>query len=177
MNMSFYLRQFNLYLLVFCVTVACGCASLKKEKEKMSGIRVHLEVQDTPLAKAHAITVIRATPLTVNIGDDPIVTEQNLLSAKLVESMGGYAVAVKFDETGGWFLEQATSANPGKHLAIFGQWGETLGESRWLSAQIIGKRIPDGYLVFTPDASRAEMERFVEGLNNTAKKIHSGPVQ
>ncbi len=40
---------------------------------------------------------------------------------------GGFAVEVKFDETGGWTLEEYTAANPGKHLAIFGQWGDKPG--------------------------------------------------
>jgi hypothetical protein len=80
---------------------------------------------------------------------------------------------VKFDETGSWMLEQATASTPGKHLIIFGQWGETVAETRWLAAPLISRRIGDGVITFTPDASREESQRFVEGLNHTAKKLNT----
>jgi hypothetical protein len=36
------------------------------------------------------------------------------------------------------------------------------------------KRISDGVLVFTPDASREEADRIVLGLNNVAKEAQKG---
>jgi preprotein translocase subunit SecD len=174
--MNFYARRFNLYLLVFCVALAAGCALQKKKKpEKVAGIRVHVESPVTPPGKIRTITVLRSQPVEVNVTEDPALTEANLVGAKLIESPGGFAVSVQFDETGGWMLEQATAGNPGKHLAIYGQWGETVGEGRWLAAPLISRRIGGGSLTFTPDASREEAEKFVEGLNNTVKLIHTGP--
>jgi hypothetical protein len=67
-------------------------------------------------------------------------------------------------------LEQFTAGNPGKHLVIFGQWGKTVADGRWLAAPLITRRIPDGVLAFTPDASRAEADQLVLGLNPKAKK-------
>ena len=71
-------------------------------------------------------------------------------------------------------LEQYSAANPGKHFAIFGQWGEKLADGRWLAAPLITHRIADGMLSFTPDMSREEADRLVLGLNNVAKKILKG---
>jgi hypothetical protein len=44
-------------------------------------------------------------------------------------------------------------------------------ESRWLAAPIVRKRIGDGKLIFTPDATREECDTIVTGLNAVAKKV------
>ena len=44
----------------------------------------------------------------------------------------------------------------------------------WLAAPMTNKRISDGVLVFTPDASREEADRIVLGLNNVAKEAQKG---
>jgi hypothetical protein len=67
-------------------------------------------------------------------------------------------------------LEQFTAANPGRHLAIFGQWGDKLSAGRWLAAPLISRRITKGTIIFTPDASREEALKLVTGLSNIAKK-------
>ena len=40
---------------------------------------------------------------------------------------------------------------------------------------MIAQRIPDGYFTFTPDATRAEAQRIVRGLNNVAAKLGNAP--
>jgi hypothetical protein len=67
---------------------------------------------------------------------------------------------------GGWLLEQYTTANKGKHLAISAEFGEM----RWLAAPKITQRLGEGRLVFTPDATREEAERIVDGVNRVAKR-------
>jgi hypothetical protein len=44
-------------------------------------------------------------------------------------------------------------------------------ESRWLAAPVIPRRISNGVLTFTPDASREEADLIAIGLNNVAKKV------
>jgi len=103
-----------------------------------------------------------------------MVTERNIIAATLLETPGGgFSLRVKFDETGSWMIEQATAGNPGKHLVIFAQWGETVAEGRWLAAPAITRRIADGVITFTPDASREETLKLVEGLNHTAKLLNT----
>ncbi|MBW8865331.1 MAG: hypothetical protein JF609_10525 [Verrucomicrobia bacterium] len=169
--MSFYARRFNLYLLL--LVTACGCASDKKKNEKVGAIRVHVETTVSVPGKSQAIQMMRSDPVVITVSDEPVVTEQNLIAATLLETPGGFAIRVKFDETGAWMLEQATASNPGRHLVIFGQWGETVSETRWIAAPLISRRIGDGIITFTPDASREESQRFVEGLNHTAKKLNT----
>jgi preprotein translocase subunit SecD len=104
----------------------------------------------------------------VQIATEPILTEANIVAAGLIETPGGFAVKVKFDQSGSWTLEQFSAMNPGKHFVIFGQWGEKLVNGRWLAAPSITRRMASGTLAFTPDASRAEAEQLVKGLNVAA---------
>ena len=174
--MNFYLRRFNLYLLL--LLVACGCSLFHKKKiEKVAAIRIHVEVPVSVPGKSQPIQVLRSQPVVVVVGDEPVLTERNLIAATLLDTPGGFAIRMKFDETGGWMLEQATAGNPGKHLAIFAQWGETISEGRWLAAPLISRRIPDGMLTFTPDSTREEALRLVEGLNHTAKIENTGKAE
>ena len=174
--MNFYLRRFNLYLLL--LLVACGCSLFHKKKvEKVAAIRIHVEVPVSVPGKSQPIQVLRSQPVVVIVGDEPVLTERNLIAATLLETPGGFAIRMKFDETGSWMLEQATAGNPGKHLVIFAQWGVTISEGRWLAAPLISRRIPDGMLTFTPDATREEALKLVEGLNHTAKIENTGKAE
>ena len=115
--------------------------------------------------------MLRADPVLVTITQEPILTEANLVAAKIIDAPGGFAIAVQFDETGTWILEQYSAANPGRHFAIFGQWGEKLADGRWLAAPLITHRIANGVLAFTPDMSRQEADQLVLGLSNTAANL------
>jgi|SRR5665213_1962376 len=174
--MNFYARRFNLYLLLLlALTLAGGCALFKKEKSAPLGtVRIHVESSANLPDKEKTISVVRSNPVLVTVSPDPFLSEANLLAARLLEVPGGFAIQLKFNETGGWILEQTLAANPGKHLAIFGQWGDTPADSRWLAAPFIARRIADGILTFTPDMSREEAQQFVDRLNNSAKKIQAG---
>ena len=168
--MNFCARRFNLYLLFpVLLALAAACATDKKD-ETMGGLRVHIESTANAPDSAQVISVLRDKPVSVTVGPDPVLTEANIIAAKLLETPGGFAVEVKFDQSGTWLLEQYTATNPGKHFVIFGQWGDKLANTRWLAAPIITHRIGDGVLSFTPDADRIEMTQLVLGLNNFAKK-------
>ncbi len=155
------------------LVLAAGCATDKK-KEQLATLRVHIESTANTPENNHSISVLRSKPVLVPIAPDPFLTEANVIAARVLEAPGGFAVQIKFDETGTWMLEQYSSANPGRHLAVFGQWGEKLVHTRWLAAPIISRRIPDGQLTFTPDADRDEINQLVLGLNNQAKQNLGG---
>jgi hypothetical protein len=171
--MNFCARRFNLYLMLLLAVTICGCGMFeKKPPKKISAIRIHLEAPVSVPGKTRTVNVLRSNPVIVTVDIDPLLTEQNLVAAQLIETPGGFAVRVQFDETGGWMLEQATAGNPGKHLVIFGQWGEKVSEGRFLAIPLITERNPTAMLSFTPDASREEIQQFVEGLNNVVKLMH-----
>jgi len=169
--MEAWTRRFNIYLaLVATVALFCGCAT-DKPHGPVSALRVHIETgrDAVSLGTSQTVSVLRADPVLVTIAQQPILTEANIVATKIIDAPGGCAIEVRFDETGTWILEQYSATNPGRHLAIFGQWGEKLANGRWLAAPLITHRIANGVLAFTPDMSRAEAEQLVLGLNNVAQ--------
>jgi preprotein translocase subunit SecD len=171
--MNFYALRFNLYLLLVMAAMlavtGCKTDKTKKADKHVSSLRLYLENRAQVPGSGETISVLRASPVLVTIGQEPILTEANVIAAKLLETPGGYAIEVRFDESGTWILEQYTSANSGRHIAIFSQWSDQTKDSRWLAAPIISHRIANGILAFTPDASREEAQQIVIGLNNQAK--------
>jgi len=167
-------RQFNIYLAAaFALFLVCGCQTHKKDpRDKVvAALRVHLEVAANSGDIAQTISVLRSDPVVVTIARDPILTEANIIAARIIDSAGGFGIQVQFDESATWMLEQYSASNPGKHFVIYGQWGDKLANGRWLAAPLITHRIGDGKLTFTADLSREEADQLVLGLNNVAKKI------
>jgi len=166
------LVRFNSYFwLVMLATVALtGCQSPERKKTKsVAALRVHLEATDDRLE--HTIApVYRAAPVNIPIEKSPFLTELNVADARVTESQGVLAVVIQLERKGAWILENYTSANPGRHFAIYAAWGEKGGTSRWLAAPAISIRIADGLLAFTPDATKAECEEIVSGLRNVARE-------
>jgi len=165
--------RFNLFLcatLLLALAVTPGC-SLKERKRKSqpSTLRVHLEVQPDGRSNNGPVPIYRAQPVMVNVDLTPMLTEANVAGARVIDVVGGFALRIQFDQRGSWILEQRTVESRGRRFAIFCQFGAELKESRWLAAPIIGRRITDGVLVFTPDATRAEADDLVLGLNNIAR--------
>lgn len=155
--------------------LASGCSSTHSglfhhKKEQIGIVRIHIESESSEQGQTKSITVLRSQPVLINIFVDPILTEADVTSARLLDTPGGFAVEIKLDETSSWRLEQFSSINPGKHLVIFGQWSEKKEDGRWLAAPLIVRRMATNTLLFTPDASHEEMKKWVDGLNATAKK-------
>lgn len=158
------------------VVLVCGCQT-DKGKGEISVLRVHLQANQNTAGATVPVTLLRSNPVTVTIAHDPILTEASVVMARVIETPGGFAVEVQFDETSSLMLEQYSSANPGLHFVIFGQWGEKAADARWLAAPLITHRISNGQLAFTPDITRAQADRLVLGLNNVAKKMKKGVFQ
>jgi len=154
----------------------CGCQTEKKNKQ-VSALRVHIEVNPDNTGTTQTISFLRSDPVLITVANDPILSEANIIAAKVTDARGGFAIQVQFDESSALMLEQYSAANPGKHFVIFGQWGEKLANGRWLAAPLITHRIANGVLSFTADMSRAEADRLVLGLNNVAKKIIKGQLK
>jgi preprotein translocase subunit SecD len=167
-------RRFNIYLtLAFLLGLGCGCQTGKQEKE-VGALRVHIEVSPDPSGTSQDISMLRSDPVLVTIKREPVLTEANIVTAKVIDARGGFAIEIKFDENGTWLLEQYSAANPGRHFVIFGQWSGKPVTGRWLAAPIITHRIADGVLAFTPDCSREEADQLVLGLNHLVKSAHKG---
>ncbi|HEY2328809.1 MAG TPA: hypothetical protein VGI63_03230 [Verrucomicrobiae bacterium] len=169
--MNFYAGRFNLYLLLLAAApFFTGCKTDKPEKQ-LASLRVYVENRAQAPGGGQTVSVLRSQPVMVTINTDTILSEANVIKATLLETPGGFAIEVKFDETGTLTLEQYTAANPGGHLVIFSQWSENTKDSRWLAAPLISHRIADGMLSFTPDASRDEARLIVSGVNHMAENL------
>lgn len=164
---------FNLILLL--LFLATGCATteeekLEKERKKQATVfKLHLETNPDGTPYNAPVPVYRNDPIYVNVEKDPVLDEGFMSKAEVVDvdRHGGYAIKITFDETGTSRLENLTTARKGKRLAIYARWTEP----RWLAAPRIDQQIRNGIFIFTPDASREESERIVNGLNNTIKKL------
>ena len=108
--------------------------------------------------------VHRASQLVLQVDRSPVLHEGYLEKAEVVEVLGSYEIRLKFDRSGTLLLENVSMSHRGRRLAMFSQFSD----ARWIGAPLINRRITDGVLSFTPDASRAEAERIVRGLNNVA---------
>jgi len=161
--------RFNLYLAVAALSLGLGgCQTGDSGKKKeISTLRLHLEVNPDGTGYSHAVPVFRENPVMVNVEKSPFLTEANVAEATVLHVMGGYVIQLQFDRRGQWLLDQYSTANKGRRVAIFSQFGQPARE-RWLAAPVMAQRITNGTLVFTPDATREEAESLVRGLNNVA---------
>ena len=159
-------------LLMILLAAACETTSdkrsgAKSKRKEASTLRLHLEVNPDGTDRSGPVPVFREQPVMVNIYKEFFLNEGDVQEAAVVEAMGGYALMVQFDKHGTLVLDTVTSSYRGSRVAIFSQFGS----ARWLAAPRIMRRISDGVLTFTPDASREETERIARGLNNVAKEL------
>jgi hypothetical protein len=160
---------FNSYLVLVVGLIgglAAGCASTGKKK--LSSLSLHLEANPDGSPRTQSVIIGRAQPFTLGIESAPFLTEYHLVDASVVDVMGNHQIMLQFDRQGSWLLEQYSVAGKSKQFAVFCQFPEP----RWLAAPVFTKRISDGMLVFTPDATREEAERIVKGLNLAIKRNH-----
>lgn len=165
---------FNLYLLAFAFLLGCkspqekiDSAEARRQKKEMTALRVHLESGNSGPSRAQAVSILRASPMLIKVENDPILDERDLVSAAITDYMGGFAIQLQFDDHGSLVLDTTSTSHRGKRVAILCNFGE----QRWLAAPVMSRRINDGSLTFTPDATREEAVRIVRGLNNTVAKL------
>ncbi len=115
-----------------------------------------------PSSAANGVPVFRQNPVHVAVAPTPFLDLSSVEEASVVESLGGFMIQIRFDAHGAFVLDSLTSAYKGRRIAVFAKFPEP----RWLAAPLIERRNAGGIMAFTPDADRAEAERFVRGLNN-----------
>lgn len=165
--------RFNIYLLAaLAVTLFCGCRTHSTDAQKQRAtLRVHLEATADDASSSTQVPIYRASPVQLQVEKDPFLTEAQVKSAQVVNVLGGFDLRIQLNQEGTWLLQSYSASNPGKHYAIFCQFGEKSNKGRWLAAPMFSHLISDGVLQFTPDASHEEAEQIALGLNNMAKKF------
>jgi hypothetical protein len=171
-------RWFNFYLILAMTVLLAGCASTKDPTDKYATmLRMHLESQPNQMIPPRTIAVYRSDPLVVQIESLHLVTEENVVEARVVDQHGTYAIQIQFDQWAIPLLEHNSSSWQGRRLAIQAQWGpdykwgRNYEHTRWLAAPKMNRKITDGTVTFTPDATREETYEIVAGLNNQARKV------
>jgi len=166
--------RFNTYLLpALALALSAGCQSgkgkdpTKGSQHEEASLRLHLEVNPDGSDRNAPVSIGREQPFLLNVEKTAFVTEYQIETASVVDGFGGFSISIQFNKQGTFLLEMQTTANKGKHLAIAAEFGEM----RWLAAPLITRSLADGKLVFTPDASRAEAERIVNGLNRLSERV------
>jgi preprotein translocase subunit SecD len=174
---------FNIILLILISLSFVSCSSNPKEKadkaekkrkkeleKQATHLTFHLEVNPDGTPYNGKVWVYRAKPILFNVETYPVLDETHMRKVELVtvDEFGGFAIKITFNKRGTQFLDNVTTQNKGRHLAIFCRWTE----ERWLAAPRINRRISEGTFVFTPDATKDEAERIVAGLNNFLKKLN-----
>ena len=163
------IRWFNIYLLSFILALMTGCSSTggKKHGKDASTLRLHLEVHADGTPRNTSVPIYREEPVLVTINREPFLTEADVDVAAVVNVVGGFAIQVQFNRHGTLILDNVSSVNRGRRVVIQSQFTEL----RWLAAPVMARRITDGALVFTPDATKEETERIVRGLNNLVAEL------
>ena len=160
-------RAFNFFLCATALVLVTGCSTSeeRQRKKEYSNLRIHVETEGGD--RSSGVSIHRAAPIAINVEREPILDENNIVAAMVVEQPGGFAIQIQFDRQGSWILERTTVTHRGRHLAIF----SFFGDSRWLAAPVITGKNSTGRLTFTPDATREEADRLVRGLNNVVRKL------
>jgi hypothetical protein len=164
--MKIRLAPFNIYLLALITVLAISCKTPEEKKlgKEASTFRVYLASGAGP---SGGVPVYRQSPIRLNVEREPFLTEIDLDSASVIDVPGGFAFNAQFNGHGALVLEGVTVAHKGQYIAIH----SSFGENRWLAAPLITRRISNGDLVFTPDATREEANRIANGLTNVIKKV------
>ena len=163
--------RFNIYLLLATALVALvGCKTFSsKSKKQIATLRVHLEAPHDPSGMTERVSVLRASPISVNIEKSPFLSETDIGAAKVVENGDEFILSIQLNQQGQRLLEQYSSANPQRRFAIRSQFRQgTNVFDRWLAAPLVMRRISNGILSFSPDANREEAEIIVKGWNKAA---------
>jgi preprotein translocase subunit SecD len=159
-------RRFNTILAAILLAgVALGCQTTKKKAASV--LRMHLEMNPDGTERTTSVPIGRDKFFYLNIEKAPFLDEGHIQQAAVVEDVGGFQVSLQMDKRGTLLLEQYTTANKGRRIAIHA----VFGQDRWLAAPVITKSISDGKIAFTPDATREEAERLVLGLNKVANRM------
>ncbi len=165
---------FNTYLLLALllgigILTACQTPEERHRAKQTARLTVHLE-DTTNQTDTNYLAVATIAGVQVFFNRRPMLTEDHLDSAALVGTPdGGYALQITFNDRGRLMLESVTAGNRSRRLIVFSEFGtKEKTVQRWLAAPKIPRRLTDGILIFTPDATREEAQDIVYGLLNVA---------
>ncbi len=174
-------KVINTFFTFLSMLALLGCTSTKSAledgdapKDATSVVRFFAESNANPDWRARKISIIRNAPMELTISNEAFLDERDVTRARVIEAVGGFAIAIEFTSHGLMALNMETSTLRGRRVAIYARWNEKkVAVERWLAAPIISRPIETGVIAFTPDCTREEADLFVLGLNQVAIKLEN----
>ncbi|MGV3774217.1 MAG: hypothetical protein ACO1QB_15050 [Verrucomicrobiales bacterium] len=163
--------RFNIILLFFlsgAFLSGCKTTEEKTKAKEAAMISFHLEVNPDGTPTSGQVPIYREQPFFVNVQKVAFLDTSYVSKAEVVDTADGFVMRINFDPGGSARLDGYTASYKGQRICVMAQWTE----ARWLAAPRISRRLNEGILVFTPDCTRQEAERIVNGINNVVKKIN-----
>lgn len=164
--------RFNAYLLLAGVILTTGCKTAEERDRDatVATLRLHLEVNPDETGQNETVEI---SGVSIRVNKSPFLDEGSLEQAAVVDTRdGGFAIQLQYNRHGTLVLDNVTTEYRGRHYVVFAQFGvHRVDHARWLAAPLIGRRIANGYLIFTPNVSRDEAGQLALGLSNVIRKI------
>lgn len=137
--------------------LVAGCAS----NEPKVTLRFHEQVSG-PLPGQHVRQIdVPATGQQLAISPFPVLSEKDVLEARLYPTAGGNAVQLRFDLHGANLLNELTTRARGQYLVV-------LLDARPVAAVLLDQIIRNGQFLLEGDFTDAEAQALVDELNRLA---------
>ncbi|NQU10284.1 hypothetical protein HQ590_05815 [bacterium] len=144
--------------LVAGLVLGVGCASVYKPV-----LHFHEEVPATlPPTKMQTVDFPKAN-LRLTVDPHWILSERDVVAADLIRTVAGAAVYLRFDPHGRATLEEVTTRNRGRRLAV-------LLDGRAVAVWMINQSLRKGEFLLEGDFSDEEAAQLVEGLNRMRRE-------
>lgn len=157
------MKAFRWVLLLAFVTTGCATSGGKSETRLWFAEQTH--AVDSSNHKREV--TIPVSNLKLLVDPHPVLTQRDVAEAELVQTAGGNAVLVKFDPHGTVKLDEVTTRDRGQYLVVF-------LDDKPLVAWLVDRRLSLGQFLIEADVNEAKARELVEGLNQAAKRYHSG---
>lgn len=143
-------------------TLVAGCALFQKKSEE-STLRIYEQVDAALPAETVQTVEIPRAGLKLTISPFPTLSERDVQSAELYDTAGGKAIFLRFDPTGTVALDEMTTRNRGRYVAV-------LINNHPVSAWLVDQRIINGQFLVEGDLTDEEAKKVVDDLNKLSKK-------
>ncbi len=148
-------------LLLVVLLLVSGCAIFGGGES--TRVWFHEQV-DAMLPEKHRREVtVPVSNLRLFVNPHPTLTEQDLVSAEVVETNGGPAILLRFDRHGLHTLDQMTTRNRGRYIVVF-------LDGAPLAAWLVDRRLSLGQFLLEAKLSSYQAREIVKDLNRQAKK-------
>ncbi len=144
------------------LALGSGCALFGKKEPEVT-LRIHEQVSSSLPEEHYKVVKLPRANLKLSIDPNPVLSEGDVQSAELYQTVGGESIMLRFTIQGTIALEELTTRVRGSYLVIF-------LDKRPVAAWLVDRRITDGHLLVEGDFTDEEARKAVAALNRLSKK-------